>query len=297
MSTQYYLSSDLNKVKEFLQNGYTTIEVNSENFQNYAADALQDFVELTREPDEFKNKWTFDLGLIGKPDTGYLRRIDEESKHFLHAHRFLRNLLIFRKVFPKKYQRLINYCNQISSQTHERLIQFAHALDQVMPGVNIAERISSPESVMQSVLRLLQYDHVIEHKEIAEAHEDQSVLTAAVYESHQGLFLGVDRANLYKQSTGSMLVFAGKKLEILTGGEQYYEETSTARIPKVKGGEVKACTHGVVSLPDLYGADYERCSAVYFAHDADTELLPKVKKEVTTSFERQKRSSDLCGND
>ncbi len=44
MNTHQYLSSDLLKVEAFLKNGYTTINVKSENYQNYAADALQDFV-------------------------------------------------------------------------------------------------------------------------------------------------------------------------------------------------------------------------------------------------------------
>ncbi len=272
------IPSDIQKAEELLFNGFTMLEIEPLGFEDKVINVLKDFRDFTRESDEFKQKWTFDLGTIGKPDTGYIRRLDEESKHFLHAHLFLSELLFFRNAFPVKYYEMIHGCNEISQLVHHRLILFATALDFILPGMNIVDRLSSKESKLQSVLRLLQYDHVTEPKEIAEAHEDQSVLTAALYESHQGLFLGKDpKKHLHQCQRGKILVFPGKKLQCITGGEQYHEKTPSAHVPKVKGGVIEALTHGVVSLPDVYGTDYQRSSAVYFLHDANIQLLQKLK--------------------
>lgn len=265
---------DIKSAEKLIKIGYSTIAVDK-YYVDIAKMTAEFFRKFTLLPKEMKKPWEFDIGLFGKPDTGYLRRDDKEAKHFLHHHHMLKELLAHRNVMYREFRPFLECLNSVHRYTEERVREFAKALDVVLPGYNFAERLSSYEALMQSVLRILQYDHCrVELQETAEAHEDQSLLTLPFYETHKGLYLG-NAENLYEPEDSRALIFPGKKMQLVTGGVETIIEKDGYNIPKITGGIISALTHGVVSLPSFYGDDYERQSCVLFTHDPATVLTPK----------------------
>ncbi len=269
-------NADKKSAENLLKNGYSSIAINK-YYIDVAEMIVNFFRDFTKLPKEMKKFWEFDIGMVKKPDTGYLRRDDSEAKHFLHHHYVLKDLLAHRNVLYAEFKPFLECLNSVHRYTESRVKEFAKALDVVLPGYNFAERLSSYEASMQSVLRVLQYDHCrVELQETAEAHEDQSLLTLPFFETHKGLYLK-DPSNLYVPNEGEALIFGGKKIQLITGGTETFIEKDGFRSPKIVGGQIKALTHGVVSLPSLYGDDYERQSIVLFTHDPVTSLTPKIK--------------------
>lgn len=269
-------SDDIKSAERLVKIGYSTITANK-YYIDIAKMTVAFFRNFTKLPKDMKKSWEFDIGLVGKPDTGYLRRDDSEAKHLLHHHYMLKELLAHRNVLYREFKPFLECLNSVHRYTEERVIEFAKALDVVLPGYNFAERLGSYEASMQSTIRVLQYDHCrVELQETAEAHEDQSLLTLPFYETHKGLYLG-NVENLYEPEDGRVLIFPGKKMQLVTGGVETIIEKDGFNIPKITGGILYALTHGVVSLPSLYGDDYERQSCVLFTHDPVTVLTAKTK--------------------
>lgn len=270
------LTADIESAKALINNGYSTIIVDP-YYVGIAKMITEFFCKFTKLPKEMRKAWEFDVGMIGKPDTGYLRRDDAEAKHFLHHHYFLKDLLAHRNVLYTDFKPLLDCLESVHRYAEGRVKEFAKALDIVLPEYEFFERLSTYEASMQSVFRALQYDHCrVELEETAESHEDQSLFTLAFYETHKGLYLKTLK-NLYQPEEGRALIFGGKKVQLITGGKETFVEKDGFRLPKIEGGIIQALTHGVISLPSLYGDDYERQSGVLFTHDPTTSLTPKTK--------------------
>lgn len=271
-----YHSFDLKAAERLLKQGFAYIDVDK-RYVEYAEIIVACFKRFTELPLVERQKWLFDIGLVNKPDAGYIRRDDEEAKHFMHHFYMLRDLLAHRNMLYPEFRIFLERMNVVHRYFEERAKEFALAFDVVAPGYDVASRLDNIAASMQSVLRVLQYDHcTVEMQETAEAHEDQSVFTLPIFETHQGLYFR-EKENLYVPEESKIVIFPGKKLQLITGGKETFEIKNEFRIPKITGGQVKALTHGVVSLPSLYGDDYERSSVVLFTHDPSTTLTPKTK--------------------
>ncbi len=274
MRNEYY-ESDLRSVKELLEKGYAYVKINP-FFLEYAKSIVSVFRTFTQLPIEKRKVWTFDVGTTNKPDVGYIRRDDDELKHFMHHFYFLPDLLANRNVIYPEFKKFLKDMDMLHKYGEQRVKMFAEAFDDVYPGYFIASRLDSIEASMQSVMRSLQYDHCrVELEETAGAHEDQSLLTLQMFETHKGLYINSTH-NLYEVKPGCALIFPGKKMQLVTGGKETFFEKKGFRYPKIVGGKIKALTHGVVSLPEEFGDDYERQSIVLFTHDPSTVLTPKM---------------------
>ncbi len=247
------------------------IKVIVEMFQNFNIQQI-----------EYRKRFTFDLSENGKPGTGYFRRDDQEHKNVMDYQMILPALLQYRNIeFRNSHDLLIRYIEENHILLYKIMGRFLErGIENVLPKYKFLERFKNISSRHAHVSRFLQYDPVTVTKETiaATAHTDQSMFTIPFFSSHKGLWLHNEKNFVPETRENELIIFASRKAQVITGGTQYYETCGNEMIPCVRGGKIKAVTHGVVLLPEMYGVEYQRNSGVYFAHDADTKLLPKKYK-------------------
>ena len=176
------------------------------------------FLEESRKYREMWNFWGLKDG-ESVLDVGYKERGNapgEDAKHLFHWSPDLVELLQERKVDISRHRKLLRSCQASSYWCMGVFVNLGKALDVVMPGYHLYERVSHRANWRQVILRLGQYKEVSGRRVIGKGHTDKSFLTIHLCDSHPGLhFAGGDPIRTRNQ----ILVFPGDKMEQVTKGE------------------------------------------------------------------------------
>lgn len=212
------------------------------------------FLAFLAEPEEYKLQWTFNFqrpGDDGEPDDGYVRRDGgtHDYKAFFHYRPALQAALHNRGVDLRSHERFLAKCGLLFRDCDSTMKLFAAALDSILPGFSMRERLSQPAAEELHVLRLLYYDKPrAVGGVIGKAHTDRAFMTIHVDESHPGLRFGASR-ELYRAQPDHSLIFPSDKASRLTRGR------------------LAALEHVITDEHDgVTGALPNRWSMVYFAH-------------------------------
>jgi hypothetical protein len=123
------------------------------------------------------------------------------------------------------------------------------------------------------VLRLLSYYPPINEgtrDPLAAFHYDRSCFTIHLWESHPGLHLGEKGKGVpYMAQDDRILIFAGDKAQVLTGGKASKRAYKERGEKIIRGGVIPRVRHGVLPNPKQRG---RRQSIVFFGHTK--HLLP-----------------------
>lgn len=266
-----------------LKNGYGILPIDldldpEELFLGKCQTIVESFQNFNTYSIGYRDRFTFDLSENKKPAVGFLRRDDEEHKNIFDYYKILPRLLKFRNVeLENGHSMMCVYMKNIHRMCYQMLLRFSDEMDRQLPGYNFVSRVSSPASKEIHLLRTLQYDPVGATKNMHAAvdHTDKDLFTIPVFSTHKGLWLGHSK-NIYTPKENHLVIFAGQKAQLLTGAEQHYIPQDGYLTPHLKGGQIQALKHGVTLFPRLYGRGYERSSIVFFGHDADTIVQPKI---------------------
>lgn len=248
------------RMRVFMHNSMTTVPFPQGNLIHLVEGGYRTFL---REPDAYKNQWSFDLSLNNDPDDGLVRKPGvmgddgnlTDEKFFFHFRPQLLSLLHQRNVNCEKHALWLLHCTQLYNLCITLQNEYARQLDRVLPGYHFYEMVRDEIVSNLHVLRLLYYDG----GNGARDHQDRSFWTIHLSQSHARapLHTGKDKRP-YVSSLDVALLFSGKKMAQHTGASFNFEENM------FEGGSLPALVHGVDKEKET--EQESRMAMVFFGH-------------------------------
>lgn len=163
-----------------------------------------------------RRRWCFDIEGTGGPDDGYIppKGGPYDFKHVFHYRPRLCRYI--RDAELTEWQRQwMSSCDAVYRTCVNEFYRLLLQLDQELPGYSFRDRANDTDG---HVLRLLMYEPAADRGgTIGRRHDDKSLLSIHVADSHPGLRMG-HRRTLVEPAVGYTLCFPGKKAEVLTDG-------------------------------------------------------------------------------
>ncbi len=269
---------DGNAVKRFLNHGYALLE--APYLSEQAGNALKNVDAFFREAnDDFLETMQFRFpqnnsfwGPVHK------KRDEGKDEKFIFDFGYHYPTLLELggvKITPHEYIR--DSMKDILEQTEDRLMQFLEVLEgPFLKKTGVSNLIDLFEiSRSQHVLRKILYPGTINVKDSAyraDDHIDQACIAVHVFQDYSGLYLG-EKSNIYEPKKNHILIFAGAKMQKLTGGRVWREKVlrhgKEDFILRGEGGHIPAVRHGVIAPYDATHLN-ERSVIVGFFHTPTT---------------------------
>jgi hypothetical protein len=261
-------------LQQFIKTGAAYFPYHGPSLKRLAESTFRAFAEFLKQDPDRLNQFTLFVDRDGntEPDDGYVRpgirpdgSIDasKDRKRYFHYRPDLLGLLPTQLELNQIERRLIARAARLFQVTLMIEVEFARALDQILPGYGFANAVVSPVAMRLHVLRILAYDPGKVGATLAKAHCDRNFATVHIYETEPGLFHGPEGAEEpYIQQDDRIFLFAGDKARVFTGGvpdKTSYQANGTKLIT---GGLIPQRRH----LVRRHREPVVRFSAVHFGH-------------------------------
>lgn len=234
--------------------------------------------EFVARPQAEKEKFTLKMLWTPDeegPDDGWVPKNGQptvtggayDRKEFFHWRPFLAKELRRRGIpLDARMEEWFRLSAALTRRCRALTLQIYKAMDAVLPGYGFAKRhFGDKELDADSVLRMLFYDlprHI--GQELGKLHIDRNFITLHLAESHPGCIIhDGDSETLLRCEDGVIVIFAGRKAQLLTGGV----ETDILGNSKfvVRGGIIQPALHRI-AVPEGADLTVTRDSLIYFAH-------------------------------
>ena len=222
MPTLSYITNDA--AKRLTKQGKITIHFPHDFIQGIMAG----WHEFLREPEQYKQQWTFAPATNGSKEDGYFLRdgtprgksaVRDDFKEILHFREHLPLLLRQRGVSSStSYHEWLANMEELRVQCARTAHAIAVGLDR-LHGFNFAEQLRQAEDI--SFIRLISYDLFRSRNAgrtiIGKGHTDGGYLTLHIWDEYPGLFIGMGQDRmLYRGMPNTALAFCGDQAERAT---------------------------------------------------------------------------------
>lgn len=226
------------------------------------------FQVFLKEDLEYRKQWTIDKSGKNEPDHGWVRRDDgsadtEEHKHVFHFYPGLADDLLLRGVPFEKYESWLKDLLTLYRLGEQGVCSLGRELDKMYPQFDLESRFAKGDHKLR--LNLYDLPHP-DQQTLAFEHFDLSGLSLNFKESAPGFCSGPDDdEEYYHAHNGKVLLFAGLKIQIATGGEMF-TDPKKPELRMAAGGLIKALIHRVKKLPTRVASKKKRGSTIFFGH-------------------------------
>lgn len=199
------------------------------------------FIAFLKEvPRDEQARWQIHVPrdpMFDEPDDGFLRKDDDDKESDRKALFHIRpdTLQLLEKkgvVVSDRWRRWIEDCMYVRELCEMQAFALAQAIDQIMPGMRLTERMLESTSTNPGMYRIGVYEPG--GTGYAKEHVDRNFLTMHLGASHPGLYFKTKHGEFpgTDPESGEALAFPSAKLSRLSGG----------RIPALKHGSKPCAT-------------------------------------------------------